>query len=110
MSNEPNTRLTGMKQDIQDTRTKFTQSLPALLGWTDEKLQNINSQLANSKHDLTKNMEDIVNDMFFVRPCLLLSNWLLMFWNFSSVQPRRAGKDWVNSVLYPEYLASFHSV
>ena len=62
MSNEPNTRLTGMKQDIQDTRTKFTQSLPALLGWTDEKLQNINSQLANSKHDLTKNMEDIVND------------------------------------------------
>ena len=56
MSNEPNTRLKGMKQDIQDTRTWFTQSLAALCGSMDEKFQNINSQLVNFKYDLTKNM------------------------------------------------------
>ena len=34
MSNEPNTRLSGMKQDFQDTTSEFTQSLAARLkGW-----------------------------------------------------------------------------
>ena len=42
MSNGPNTRLKGMKQDIQDTRTEFTQSLAALHGSVDKKFQNIN--------------------------------------------------------------------
>ena len=32
MSNELNTQLSGMKQDIHDTRTEFTQSLAALCG------------------------------------------------------------------------------
>ena len=62
MSNESNTILNGMKQDIQDTRTEFTQSLASLRGSMDEKFQNINSQLANIKHDLTKNTEYFVND------------------------------------------------
>ena len=62
MSNEPNTRLSGTKQDIQDTRTEFTLSLAALRGSMDEKFQNINSQLVNIKYDLTKTMEDIVNN------------------------------------------------
>ena len=62
MSDEPNTRLSGMKQDIQDIKTKFTQSLAALCGSMDQKFENINSQLINMKCDLTKNMEDIVND------------------------------------------------
>ena len=60
MTNEPNTRLSGMKQDIQDTKTEFT--LAALRGSMGEKFQNINSQLAYIKYDFTKNMEDIVND------------------------------------------------
>ena len=64
MSNEPNNRLSGMKQDIQNTRTGFTQSLAASRGWIDQKLQDINSQLINIKYDLTKNMEDIPNDSF----------------------------------------------
>ena len=62
MSNEPNNRLIGMKQDIQDKRTEFTQSLAAIRGSMDEKFQNINWQLFNIKYDLTKTMEDIVND------------------------------------------------
>ena len=62
MSNEPNTRSSGMKQDIQDTRTEFTQSLAALRGLMNEKFQN-NNQLVDIKYDLTKNMEDIVNDI-----------------------------------------------
>ena len=61
MSNEPNTRLSGMKQDIQDTRTEFTQSLAALHGSMDEQFQNINSQLVNIKYNLTKTMEDIMS-------------------------------------------------
>ena len=32
MPNEPNNRLSGMKQDIQNTRTGFTQSLAASRG------------------------------------------------------------------------------
>ena len=63
MSNEPNTRSSGMKQDIEDTRTEFTQSLAALRGSMDEKFQSINSQLVNIKYDLTKNVENIVNDI-----------------------------------------------
>ena len=51
-----------MKQDIQDKRTEFTQSLAAIRGSMDEKFQNINWQLFNIKYDLTKTMEDIVND------------------------------------------------
>ena len=47
MSNEPNTRLSGMNQDIQDTRTEFTQILTALRGSMDGKFQNINSQLVS---------------------------------------------------------------
>ena len=62
MSNEPNNRLIGMKQDLQDKRTEFTQSLAAIRGSMDEKFQNINWQLFNIKYDLTKTMEDIVND------------------------------------------------
>ena len=31
MSNEPNTMLSGMKQDIQDTTSEFAQSLAARL-------------------------------------------------------------------------------
>ena len=62
MSNESNTRLGGMKQDIQDTRIEFTQSLAALRGSMDQKFKNINSQLVNIKYDLTKKMEDIVNN------------------------------------------------
>ena len=64
MSNEPNNRLIGMKQDLQDKRTEFTQSLAAIRGSMDEKFQNINWQLFNIKYDLTKTMEDIVNDSF----------------------------------------------
>ena len=41
MSNEPNTRLSGMKQDIQDTRTEFTQFLAALHGSMDKKFQTL---------------------------------------------------------------------
>ena len=37
MSNEPNNRLSGIKQDIQDTKTEFTKSLAALCGSMDEK-------------------------------------------------------------------------
>ena len=60
MSDEPNTRFSGMKQDIQDTTSEFAQSLAARLkGW---EIQNINSQLVDIKYDLTKNMKDIVND------------------------------------------------
>ena len=62
MSNKSNTRLGGMKQDIQDTRIEFTQSLAALRGSMDKKFKNINSQLVNIKYDLTKKMEDIVNN------------------------------------------------
>ena len=62
MSNKSNTRLGGMKQDIQDTRIEFTQSLAALRGSMDQKFKNINSQLVNIKYDLTKKMEDIVNN------------------------------------------------
>ena len=62
MSNEPNNRLIGMKQDLQDKRTEFTQSLAAIRGSMNEKFQNINWQLFNIKYDLTKTMEDIVND------------------------------------------------
>ena len=62
MSSEANTRLTGVKQDILDTRTKFTQSLAALHGSMDQNFENINSQLVNIQHELTKNMEYIVND------------------------------------------------
>ena len=51
-----------MKQDIQDIKTEFTQSLAALRGSMDEKFQNVNTQLVNIKYDLTKNMENIVND------------------------------------------------
>ena len=54
--------IEGIKQDIQDTRTEFTQSLAALCGSMDKKFQNIDSHLVNIKYDLTKNMEDIVND------------------------------------------------
>ena len=54
--------IEGIKQDIQDTRTEFTQSLAALCGSMDEKFQNIDIHLVNIKYDLTKNMEDIVND------------------------------------------------
>ena len=62
MSNESNTRLGGMKQDIQDTRIEFTQSLAALRGSMDQKFKNINSQLVNIKYDLTKKMEYLVNN------------------------------------------------
>ena len=62
MSSELNTKLSGMQQDIQDTRTEFTQSLAALRGSMDHKFEKINSQLVNIKYYLTKNMEDIVND------------------------------------------------
>ena len=62
MSSEPNTKFSGMQQDIQDTRTEFTQSSAALRGLMDHKLEKINSQLVNIKYYLTKNMEDIVND------------------------------------------------
>ena len=37
MSNEPNTRLSGIKQDIWSKRTEFTQSLTAVHGSMDEK-------------------------------------------------------------------------
>ena len=47
MSNEPNTRLSGMKQDIQNTRTGFTQSLAPSHGSIDQKFDNINSQSIN---------------------------------------------------------------
>ena len=57
MSNETNTRLSGMKQDIQDTKTEFTQFLVALCGSMDKKFENINSQLINIKYDLTKKHE-----------------------------------------------------
>ena len=60
MSNEPNTRFSGMKQDIQDTGTGFTQSLATLRGSMDQKFEDI-SQLINIKYDLTKNIKDIVN-------------------------------------------------
>ena len=40
-----------------------------------------------------------ISYMFFVRSYLKLTNWLLMFWNFSSIEPHRAAKDWVNQVL-----------
>ena len=39
MSSESNTRLSGMKQDIQDTRTEFTQSLAALMGLDGPEIQ-----------------------------------------------------------------------
>ena len=41
MSNKPNTWLSGMEEDIQDTETKFTQSLVALHASMNKKLQNI---------------------------------------------------------------------
>ena len=63
MSNEPNIRLSAMKQDIQHTKIEFTQFSIALGGSMEKKFQNINSQLVNIKYDLTKNMEDIVNDI-----------------------------------------------
>ena len=47
-----------MKQDIQDTRTGFTESLATLHGSMDQKFESINSQLVNIKYDLTKNIED----------------------------------------------------
>ena len=43
MSNEPNTRLSGMKQDIQNTRTGFTQSLAPSRDSIDQKFDDINS-------------------------------------------------------------------
>ena len=52
MSNEPNTRLSGIKQGIWAKRTEFTQSLTALRGSMDEKFPDINSQSANIKHDI----------------------------------------------------------
>ena len=55
MSSEPNNRLSVMKQDIQDIRTEFTQSLAALCGSMD---QRFNSHLVNIKYYLTKNMEN----------------------------------------------------
>ena len=57
MSSEPNTRLSGLKQDIKDTRTEFTLSLTALHGSMDQKFESINNQLVNIKYDLTKNMK-----------------------------------------------------
>ena len=41
MSNDPNTWMSGMEENIQDTETKFTQSLVALCASMNEKLQNI---------------------------------------------------------------------
>ena len=54
MSSEPNARLNGMKQDIQDTRTEFTRSLAALHGSIYQKFENINSQLVNIKYEKQK--------------------------------------------------------
>ena len=71
MSHEPNTRSSGMKQDIQDTRTEFTQSLAALRGLMNKKFQSINNQLVNIKYDLTKNMEDIVNDLSKIKDAII---------------------------------------
>ena len=47
MSTESNTRNSGIRQDILDTTTEFTQSLAALCGWMDQKFEDINSQLVN---------------------------------------------------------------
>ena len=41
MSNDPNTWMSGMEENIQDTETKFTQSSVALCASMNEKLQNI---------------------------------------------------------------------
>ena len=41
MSNDPNTWMSGMEENIQDTETKFTQSSMALCASMNEKLQNI---------------------------------------------------------------------
>ena len=54
--------MSGTKQDIQDTKTEFTQSLATLYGSTDQKFEDINSHLINIKYDLTKSVKDVIND------------------------------------------------
>ena len=52
MSSEPNTRLSAMKQDIHDTKNKFTQSSADLHGSMDQKFEYINNQLINIKKNM----------------------------------------------------------
>ena len=54
MNSEPNTRLSGMKQDIQDMKNELTQYILGRSLWFNKNLKALIAQLINIKYDLKK--------------------------------------------------------